>query len=326
MRYLSALSPRPHLSQLSPRGRLVVLALLVALFAGVCAATWAVEDRSRRAEAADADVERRRLTEVRLEQRADAVRAQREARADALAAEQLAAEQLAAEQLAAEQLAAEQAAAAAAAAAAAEAEAAAEAQRVAEREAEQQREAEPAAEPEPAPAAPAGPPTPAAPVAPAQCVNDAHSSGQSFHTSAPAAEGDGSNGNIPASQMTQLAWGHDSVGTPQYLTTSAAQALESLNAAYRERFGANLDLDLTYRSYDEQVRMRAALGSVAAQPGTSVHGTGRAIDVPEWSCYKFGSERREWLAANGPAYGWVSPGWAQQNGSNPEYWHYEYVG
>jgi zinc D-Ala-D-Ala carboxypeptidase len=171
-----------------------------------------------------------------------------------------------------------------------------------------------------------GPPAPA-PAGPApQCVDDSTYSGPAFYTSAPGEGGDGSNGNIPASQMTRLSWGHDTVGTPQYLVTPAAQALDRLNAAYRAHFGEDLRLDLTYRSYDEQVRMREALGSVAAVPGTSSHGTGRALDVPEWSCFQFGSARRDWLVANGPAYGWVSPSWARSGGSNPEYWHYEFTG
>ncbi|MEP7762501.1 M15 family metallopeptidase [Sanguibacter sp. 25GB23B1] len=169
-------------------------------------------------------------------------------------------------------------------------------------------------------------PEAAAPAPAPQCVNDSTYTGPPFYTSAPGADGDGSNGNIPASQMTQLAWGHDTVGTPQYLRTPAAQALDRLNAAYRARFGSDLDLDLTYRSYEGQVAMRNALGSIAAVPGTSTHGTGNALDVPEWSCYAFGSVRRDWLVTNGPSYGWVSPSWARQGSSNPEYWHYEYTG
>ena len=57
--------------------------------------------------------------------------------------------------------------------------------------------------------------------------------------------------------------------------------------------------------------MRAALGSVAAEPGTSSHGTGLALDVPELPCeYGWDTPQRDWLVANGPAYGWVSPSWA----------------
>ena len=233
--------------------------------------------------------------------------------ADRAAAEQAAAEQAAAEQAAAEQAAAEQAAAEQAAAEQAAAEQAAKQAAAAQATARPARPAPPPATPAPAPSVPA-------------CVNDSTYAGPPFYTSAPDAEGDGSNGRLPASAMTRLTWGHDTAGTPQYLATRAAGALDRLNASYRAAFGTDLDLDLTYRSFDEQVRMREALGSIAAVPGTSSHGTGRAFDLQEWSCYGFGSARYQWLVENGPAFGWVAPGWARQNGSNPEYWHFEYTG
>lgn len=151
--------------------------------------------------------------------------------------------------------------------------------------------------------------------------------GPPFYTSAPTDGGDGSNGRLPASMLAAISWDVDPHGTPYYLRTAAAAALERLDAAFLARFGHHLDLDLTYRDYDTQVAMREALGSVAAVPGTSSHGTGLALDVPELPCeYGWGTAQRDWLVANGPSYGWVSPSWARQNGSNPEYWHFEYVG
>lgn len=151
--------------------------------------------------------------------------------------------------------------------------------------------------------------------------------GPPFYTSAPTDGGDGSNGRVPASVLAAISWDVDPHGTPYYLRTAAAAALERLDVAFVARFGHHLDLDLTYRDYDTQVAMREALGSVAAVPGTSSHGTGLALDVPELPCeYGWGTAQRDWLVANGPSYGWVSPSWARQNGSNPEYWHFEYVG
>ncbi|WP_225214533.1 M15 family metallopeptidase [Cellulomonas avistercoris] len=151
--------------------------------------------------------------------------------------------------------------------------------------------------------------------------------GPAFYTSAPTEGGDGSNGRLPASALSAVSWARDSRGTPFYLRSDATAALERLNVAFRAALGHDLALDLTYRDYDTQVAMRAALGSVAAVPGTSSHGTGLALDVPELPCaYGWDSPARAWLVANGPAYGWVSPTWARQNGSNPEYWHYEYRG
>lgn len=150
--------------------------------------------------------------------------------------------------------------------------------------------------------------------------------GLALDTSTPSESGDGTNGRVPRSQLTALAWCVDSQGNSQWLRTDAAQALTQLNDAFRERFGENLAIDLSYRSYEDQVRAREIFGSIAATPGTSNHGLGTAIDTWEWRAYSFGSERYEWLVANGPNYGWVAPDWARQGGSNPEYWHFEYTG
>ena len=151
--------------------------------------------------------------------------------------------------------------------------------------------------------------------------------GPVFYSSVPTADGDGSNGNMPASAMAPLSWTVGSQGGQYWLRKDAAAALERLNVAFTAEFGHGLDIDLTYRDLATQQAMRAALGSVAAQPGTSPHGTGRAIDVPELPCtYGWNTPQRTWLVTHGPSYGWVSPSWARQNGSGPEYWHYEFTG
>lgn len=177
--------------------------------------------------------------------------------------------------------------------------------------------------PAPLPAA-----VPAAKPRPNPCPLDPPYTGPIFVTSTPSATGNGSNGHLPASALTRLpAWANDTMGTPQYLLKAVAAALIRLDDAFRARFGVSLDIDLTYRSYADQVAIRAALGTIAAKPGTSRHGTGVALDVQEWSCiYGFGSEKRDWLVANAPTYSWVSPSWAREGADNPEYWHYEYVG
>jgi D-alanyl-D-alanine carboxypeptidase len=151
--------------------------------------------------------------------------------------------------------------------------------------------------------------------------------GPPFYTSPPTVDGDGSNGRLPPSALTALSWATDPHGTPYYLRTQAAAALERLDQAFRAAFGHHLGIDLTYRDYDTQVAMRAALGSVAAVPGTSTHGTGLALDVPELPCeYGWDTPQRNWLVTHGPSYGWTSPSWAHQDGSNPEYWHFDFVG
>lgn len=149
--------------------------------------------------------------------------------------------------------------------------------------------------------------------------------GAVFHTSTPTVEGDGTNGNMPRSAMTALSWCADSAGNQQWLRTDAAEAMVRLNAAFSAEFGENIAIDLSYRSYADQVAIRDALGSIAARPGTSNHGWGLAIDTWEWAAYYFGTPRYEWLVANGPTYGWVSPS-ARSGGSNSEYWHFDYAG
>lgn len=144
-------------------------------------------------------------------------------------------------------------------------------------------------------------------------------------TSVPTADGDGSNGHMPASQMCQVPWGTDQLGFAQYLRCDAADALTALNEAFRARFGASIDLDLTYRSYADQVAMKAAFGGLAAAPGTSSHGLGTALDVQEWvGTYGFGTARYDWLVANGPTYGWYAPARVRQGQPYAEYWHFEY--
>jgi hypothetical protein len=147
-----------------------------------------------------------------------------------------------------------------------------------------------------------------------------------FMTSTPSVTGDGSNGRVPRSRMAALPWCVDAEGNAQWLRADAAAAMIRLNEAFRARFGENIAIDMSYRSYEQQVAMREYYGSIAARPGTSNHGWGTAIDTWEWQAYAFGSERYEWLVANGPAYGWIAPSWARQDGSNPEYWHFEYTG
>lgn len=143
--------------------------------------------------------------------------------------------------------------------------------------------------------------------------------GPPFYTSVPTADGDGSNGKIPASQMTEMTWaGKDPKGNGYWLITAAAEALTRLNTAFEAQFGHHLDLDLTYRDLKTQQEMYAALGpKIAAYPGKSTHGWGKAIDVPELPCeYGLNTPQRDWLVEHGPEYGWYP--------ISSEYWHFNY--
>lgn len=126
------------------------------------------------------------------------------------------------------------------------------------------------------------------------------------------------NGRIPATAMCSLSW-----NTAHYLRCDAATALEDLNTAYKAQFGSNLKVTDTYRSYEAQVTCRQNKGQLCAQPGTSNHGWGLAIDV-FGGIENYSSAQHDWMMQHGPDQGWLLPEWAQQNGSKPEPWHWEF--
>ncbi|PRZ02485.1 D-alanyl-D-alanine carboxypeptidase-like protein [Isoptericola sp. CG 20/1183] len=106
------------------------------------------------------------------------------------------------------------------------------------------------------------------------------------------------------------------------LRADAATALAALNDAYVEQFGERMCITDGYRSYDQQVVLKAQKPGLAAAPGTSNHGWGLAIDIcPE----SYSGDRWAWLAEHGPAAGWTNPAWARQGGAGPyEPWHWEF--
>jgi zinc D-Ala-D-Ala carboxypeptidase len=109
------------------------------------------------------------------------------------------------------------------------------------------------------------------------------------------------------------------------LRGDAAVALARLNAAYRERFGADLCITDTYRSLEAQHSVRARKPGLAAVPGTSEHGWGRAVDLCG-GVETGGGEAWDWLSAHAAEFGWSNPEWAQRGGSGPyEPWHWEHV-
>ena len=130
------------------------------------------------------------------------------------------------------------------------------------------------------------------------------------------------NGQLEKSDMCELSYQKGI-----FLDCGAAADLELLNEAYRAEFGEDLLLSGGYRSYSQQVSTKAAKGDLAATPGKSNHGWGRAVDINQGRRgLGFGGVRYDWLMSNGFKYFWVNPSWAQVNGSNPEAWHWEWVG
>lgn len=109
-----------------------------------------------------------------------------------------------------------------------------------------------------------------------------------------------------------------------YLRADAAVALAKLNVAYQQQFGVPLVVTDSYRSYGQQVSVRARKPRLAAVPGTSEHGWALAVDLG--GGVEGAAEPYHWLRANAPAYGWDNPEWARDGGQGAyEPWHWEFV-
>ena len=126
------------------------------------------------------------------------------------------------------------------------------------------------------------------------------------------------NGFLPASTLCPL-----STARGHRLRTDAAAAFDRLAAAYAASTGTPLCVTDSYRSFAAQVDVFARKPSLAAVPGTSQHGWGLAVDLCG-GVQTFGSPAHEWMRANAHAFGWHHPRWAQQGGSKPEAWHWEF--
>ncbi|MCL2594819.1 MAG: M15 family metallopeptidase [Promicromonosporaceae bacterium] len=128
------------------------------------------------------------------------------------------------------------------------------------------------------------------------------------------------NGNLSEGSLQTLSF------APNHrLRPDAAEALEALNVSYRAAFGRNLMVTSSYRSFAGQVTARETHGHLAADPGTSNHGWGIAVDLTD-QVQAFHTPEHQWLRANAPTYGWHLPAWAREDGGLPEPWHWEFHG
>lgn len=128
------------------------------------------------------------------------------------------------------------------------------------------------------------------------------------------------NGRLSGSELAGV-----SFAPGKRLAPAAASAIQDLNKEYRSRFGVNINITDAYRSFAQQIAVKAIKGNLAATPGTSNHGMGLAVDLGG-GVNSFGTAQHEWMMANAPKFGWVNPSWAQQGGEKPEPWHWEFVG
>ena len=109
------------------------------------------------------------------------------------------------------------------------------------------------------------------------------------------------------------------------LSAAAAAAFNRLTEHAKATTGSPLCVTSSYRPYGAQVAVYREKPGLAAVPGTSNHGWGLAVDLCG-GVERFGSDTHRWMKANAGQFGWVHPEWAQQGGSKPEAWHWEYVG
>jgi D-alanyl-D-alanine carboxypeptidase len=118
------------------------------------------------------------------------------------------------------------------------------------------------------------------------------------------------NGRIPAEALTSLGVGDHRLAGP------AAAAFTELQAAAR-RDGVRFGVTDSYRSYDAQVELaeRKGLysrGGLAAQPGTSQHGWGLAVDLD------LDAQAQAWMRSNAARFGFV-----EDTPREPWHWAYE---
>lgn len=125
------------------------------------------------------------------------------------------------------------------------------------------------------------------------------------------------NGLIPKEALCPI-----NVGS-HMLRCDAAQGFTALNAAFKAEFGRNITVTDSYRSLEAQKRLKKQKPVLAATPGRSNHGWGLALDLGG-NINSFGTDEYKWMLENAPSFGWENPEWAQQNGSKPEAWHFEF--
>lgn len=133
-----------------------------------------------------------------------------------------------------------------------------------------------------------------------------------------------SNGQLSASLLLQIA--------PTCVAHAAAAPSLAAMIAAAAASGVTIKPSECYRDLAGQKYWRTHycnLGQcqLAAVPGTSNHGWGKAADLADQSGgLSFTSAGYKWLKLNAGKYGWNHPGWAEPGSSAAEPWHWEWVG
>ena len=110
------------------------------------------------------------------------------------------------------------------------------------------------------------------------------------------------------------------------LVAGAGRALQGMNAAFRKQFGYDMKINEGGRTRARQQQLynlyKSGRGNLAARPGTSLHESGRAIDLGG-AFQNAGSREHRWLQANAGRWGFK---WTGKNFKQFEPWHWEYHG
>lgn len=130
------------------------------------------------------------------------------------------------------------------------------------------------------------------------------------------------NGAMPQGMLGALPWDPERT----LVAKPAIPDLTRLNQAFTAQFGTPLTVDLGYRTLDTQHYFWRILGPyIAARPGTSNHGHGVAIDLPETREHAFGSAYYQWLKKNSCRYNLIHHDRLEQWSPYAEYWHFEWI-
>lgn len=138
------------------------------------------------------------------------------------------------------------------------------------------------------------------------------------------------NGRLPESALATTYLYYPGTNNGRQLLKEVVSCAEAWATAYYLRFGKPLTATDGYRSLAEQQRLiqppPVGVGpGLAAPPGTSVHGYGKALDLGA-PANDFDSPEWKWLAQTARTYGFVHPSWAREGGGREEPWHFEFVG
>lgn len=112
----------------------------------------------------------------------------------------------------------------------------------------------------------------------------------------------GENGKLKPSQLTKVGTLYGTVdykdwyGNGAYLRHDAARAFLAAKAQAQKE-GITILITSAYRSLAHQQALQG-IYNVVAQPGTSRHGEGTALDI------QTGTRGYDWFVQNGPSYGW----------------------